>query len=253
METIGTRIRRLREERCWSQEQLAQEIGIAREALSAVENAKRDIKAAELGKIADVLGVSTDQLLGRVPLTKVTLGQTSKAPKEPLPRINVPAKNVSKFREVLLYILNKVGARPNVGQTVLYKMLYFIDFDYYEKYEEQIIGATYQKNHFGPTPIEFKKIVEQMIQEGDLELVKSKYFQKEQVKYLPHRSANLALLSAREVQLVDEVVNRLADKSASQVSEYSHGDVPWQVTDDMEYIDYETVFYRTAPYSVRGD
>ena len=24
---------------------------------------------------------------------------------------------------------------------VLYKILYFIDFDYYEKYEEQLVGA----------------------------------------------------------------------------------------------------------------
>ena len=44
--------------------------------------------------------------------------------------------------------------------TVLYKLLYFIDFDYYEKFEEQLVGATYIKNHFGPTPVEFKKIVD---------------------------------------------------------------------------------------------
>ncbi len=47
----------------------------------------------------------------------------------------------------LLYVLNKVGCKYNVGETVLYKLLYFIDFDFYEKYEEQLIGATYVKNH----------------------------------------------------------------------------------------------------------
>jgi len=31
--------------------------------------------------------------------------------------------------------------------TVLYKILYFIDFDYYEKYEEQLMGALYIKNN----------------------------------------------------------------------------------------------------------
>ena len=60
--------------------------------------------------------------------------------------------------------------------TVLYKLLYFIDFDYYEKFEEQLVGATYIKNHFGPTPVEFKKIVESMESKGELETVKSKYF-----------------------------------------------------------------------------
>ena len=53
-------------------------------------------------------------------------------------RINVPQKNFQKFKEVLIYILNSVGAKPNIGETVIYKLLYFIDFDYYEKHEEQL-------------------------------------------------------------------------------------------------------------------
>lgn len=51
-------------------------------------------------------------------------------PKETEIRIDIPQKNLDKFKEVLLYILNKVGANPNIGQTVIYKLLYFIDFNY---------------------------------------------------------------------------------------------------------------------------
>jgi hypothetical protein len=54
-------------------------------------------------------------------------------------RISVPQKNLKNFKEALLYILNKVGSKPNVGETVIYKLLYFVDFDYYEKFEEQFI------------------------------------------------------------------------------------------------------------------
>jgi hypothetical protein len=77
-------------------------------------------------------------------------------------RIHIPQKNIEKFKQVLLYVLNKVGAKPNVGQTVIYKLLYFIDFDYYEKYEKQLMGLTYMKNTFGPTPMEFKSVVDEM-------------------------------------------------------------------------------------------
>ncbi|QQS18171.1 hypothetical protein IPL68_06065 [Candidatus Saccharibacteria bacterium] len=52
---------------------------------------------------------------------------------EIIPRDIDPQTNPEKLREVLLYVLGKVGAKPNVGETVLYKLLYFIDFDYYEK------------------------------------------------------------------------------------------------------------------------
>jgi uncharacterized phage-associated protein len=159
-------------------------------------------------------------------------------------RISIPAKNVEKLREVLLYILNKVGAKPNVGETMLYKLLYFIDFDFYEKYEEQLIGASYKKNIYGPTPLEFAEIVSEMVTAHEVAKIKSDYFQ-------PLREARLDILSANELKLIDDVLNRLGDKNASQISEYSHGDVPWKVTENMGIINYETVFYRTPEYSVR--
>lgn len=252
-DVLGERIRELREAKGWQQDELAQKMGLSRETLSGIENGRRHVKAEELGRFADVLGVSSDQLLGRIALDKVNLEKIY--PQEravEAMRINVPAKNLQKFKEVLLYVLNKVGARSNVGETVIYKLLYFIDFDFYEKYEEQLIGATYKKNTYGPTPVEFMSIVNEMIVDREIEKVKSSFYQKEQKKYLPLRAARLGILSARELSLIDEVLSRLGDKNASQISEYSHGDIPWKVTEDMGIIDYETVFYRAPEYSVRS-
>jgi len=39
--------------------------------------------------------------------------------------------------------------------------------------------------------------------------------------------------------------------NAAEISDYSHRDVPWLTTNNGEIIDYESVFYRTKPYSVR--
>jgi len=145
---------------------------------------------------------------------------------------------------------NKVGSKPNIGETVIYKLLYFLDFDYYEKYEEQLIGASYIKNRYGPTPVEFIKIVETMM-EKDIVKVESKYFDYPQTKYLPLRKPDLTRLKASEIAVIDDVMNRLSDMNANQISDYSHGDVPWITTGEGEIIEYESVFYRTAPYSVR--
>jgi len=70
--------------------------------------------------------------------TKVGFEKKGKAKKitKPEMRIIISQANVKKFKEVFLYILEKVGARPNIGETALYKLLYFIDFDYYEKYQK---------------------------------------------------------------------------------------------------------------------
>jgi len=166
-------------------------------------------------------------------------------------RISVPQKNVEKFKQALLYITSEVGARPNVGETVLYKLLYFMDFDYYEKYEEQLIGATYQKGPYGPVPVEFEAIIRQMIDEHEIEMHSRIYHEHEQKKYLPLKDPDLSVFTGREIDLMNDVIARLAYMGARQISDYSHQDVPWLTTSSGEEIPYETVFYRTPAYSVR--
>ena len=58
-------------------------------------------------------------------------------------------------------------------------------------------------------------------------------------------------ITGNEQKLIDDVLNSLSDMNAKQISKYSHNDVPWQTTEEGEVIDYESVFYRTPPYSVR--
>ncbi|MDR3195212.1 MAG: SocA family protein [Endomicrobium sp.] len=171
--------------------------------------------------------------------------------KEDNMRISIPQNNIKKFKEAFIYILNKVGAKVNVGQTVLYKILYFIDFNYYELYEEQLMGLKYIKNTYGPTPIDFAKLIKQMQKDGDCEEIRTKYFNCEQTKYLPKRTAILAEISAQEIKHIDETLKRYSDKSAKELSEISHKDIPWLIAKNGKVIDYESVFYRTEETSMR--
>ena len=173
--------------------------------------------------------------------------------KENIEDIRIPPTkpDMDKYREVLLYILNTVGAKPNIGETVLHKLLYFIDFDYYEKYEEALIGEQYIKNHHGPTSKNMKSIIESMVENKEIEVVQGKHFEYEQKKCLPLRKPDLSILSAQEVQHIDGVLDRLSDKTAKYLSEYSHKDLPWMSTDDRDTIDYELVFYRNDTHSVK--
>ena len=143
------------------------------------------------------------------------------------------------------------GAKSNVGETVLYKLLYFIDFDFYEKYEEQLMGLTYIKNTHGPTPREFKLVVDEMVSEGLVDKVSSKHFTYTQKKYLPVVKPDLKLLNAAELAMVDSVLDRYSDHSAAQLSQLSHDDTPWQMAGDKENIEYEYAFYRPERFSVR--
>jgi len=248
-------IKKLRAERKFSQEYMAGQLGMSRPTFSMVESGDRELTVSEAEKLAQVLGVSIDDLLaGRAPKHNVSIIKDEPRKKQPSKdmEIRVEEKHLDKFQDVLLYILERIGAKPNVGETVLYKLLYFIDFDYYEKYEQNLLGATYIKNHHGPTPVEFRAIVTEMEKNGQVEQVKSKFFQYEQKKYLPLESPDLSRLSAREIQHIDEVIARLGWKTAKELSDYSHTDTPWLVHKEGEPISYESVFYRDQDHSVRN-
>jgi transcriptional regulator with XRE-family HTH domain len=245
-----------RKKRGFSQEYIASELGISRPTYLQIEQGERDLTLPEAQKLAAVFGISFENFLAEKELVLGVVIEKEKSVKNIRNqeiRISVPQKNLEKFKEVLLYILSRVGGKPNVGETVIYKLLYFIDFDFYEKFEEQLIGATYIKNHYGPTPVEFKTIVEDMIKNGEIVKVDNNFFNYPQRKYLPVREPDLTKLKdARELRHIDEVLARLADKNATELSNYSHDDVPWLIAEDNKPLDYEAVFYRTPKTSVRN-
>jgi len=193
---LSKRIRSIREQLGYSQERLAELLGISRVTVSQMEAGRRKLSASDLKKLSDILEIPADYLLNPEKEPEVVI-QEVRENEEPVQsmRVSVPQEKVDKFKEVLLYILNRVGAMPNVGRTVVYKLLYFIDFDYYEQYEEQLIGARYQKKQYGPIPMEFAKIVQKMEQDGDLTEVKNEYFERLQTKYLARRTPDLSVLS----------------------------------------------------------
>ena len=249
-----TFLKKTRQEQDINQEFLAKKIGVSRPTYAQIESGTRDMSVKEAQKLARFFGLSLEDFLAgkKTQTQKVELEKFKKVKmKNSEPRVSIPQEKVEKFKEVLLYILERIGARPNVGEAVVCKLMYFIDFDYYEKFEEQLIGAKYIKNHFGPTPVAFPEIVAQMEQEGDLTRVTKKYFQHDQKKYLPRRSADFSNFSAQEKELIDWEIERFKDFNASKMRDYSHKDVPWIGANDLQPINYEAVFSRTDEFSVR--
>jgi len=243
----------LREKDGCSQDELAKRLGVSRQTIIKYERNCASVPMHTIRQLSEIFDVPIETFTnGKIPATPAynILPQTVEKLEGEL-RIDIPQENVNKFKEVLLYVLEKVGAKSNVGQTVLYKLLYFIDFDYYELYEKQLIGAKYIKNHHGPTPVDFTRIVEQMIESNELEVIKTKHFNYDQTKYLPRRRANIQVLSDSEITHIDVVLRKHSDKNASELSDYSHKDIPWIATEERQCIPYEAVFYRTPETSVR--
>ncbi len=247
---IGLRIASLRKLKGYSQDELAKVVGISRPSLTQIELGKRNLTVLELKKLADHLSFSIDNLLSVEFTTEEDLDHTVSEDRAEY-RVSAPKLNIDKFKNILLYILEKCAGKPNVGETVLYKLLYFCDFNYYELYEEQLSGAEYRKLPYGPVPHKLDAIINQMKTDNLLERFKTEYHGYPQTRYIPLVKSDLTKLKASEKDVMDKVIEQYSDWSASAISDYSHKDIPWKASKEGEVIDYELVFYREHPYSVR--
>ena len=159
--------------------------------------------------------------------------------------------NIEKFKQVLHYVINRCGYLENVGKTVLFKILYFIDFDYYELYEEKITGEQYRKLPLGPGPIHFEEAIKELEDEGKIErfAIPSGNFWQQKFLSLEYPSAEL--LNRKELQLIGDDIDVYSRMNARRISEFSHKDIPYKATKDEDIINYEKVFYRDSIFSVR--
>lgn len=159
--------------------------------------------------------------------------------------------NLPKFKQVLHYIIHTCGCAPNVGKTVLWKILYFSDFDFYELFEEHLTGEMYFKLPRGPAPSDFDTAIAELTSEGKVGSVDSKFGGYDQKRFLSCEKPDVSLLSATELQHIENTISKYSHMNATQVSAISHADLPYIATKDNMPIKYELVFYRDPQMSVR--
>jgi len=247
----GEVIKSLRSQKNISQDQLARILGIPRSSISQIENGGRELSFVEFQKVLTLFEVSFEEFVTYSDSKKKKTSQKNKG-------INKKIKfDTNKFKQLLLYILQKCGSRPNVGETVLYKLLYFCDFDYFETFEKPLTGMKYKKMQFGPIPDQllFNPVISEMRQCGMVEKVTRPYVNDTiQTRYLNFTEADLSVFGNdidKMIKIVDAVIERLSGMSARQIEDHSHRDYPWRAHQLDEEIDYSTVFFRSGEFANR--
>ena len=102
-ETMGKRISELRKNKGMTQEQLAQRVGVTAQAVSKWENDLSCPDISILPQLAEALGVTTDELLGKVQLRSLSLEDAEKKEKRKHP-VNVRL-NLQKWEKVVFALL----------------------------------------------------------------------------------------------------------------------------------------------------
>ena len=150
--------------------------------------------------------------------------------------------NEEKFRELVLYIAHRSQNDWRFGATKLNKLLYYIDTRSYVEHGTPITGATYRHLPAGPVPSAILEAKRQLIDSGHAEIVYRPYFNYHQERLVPQREPKTYLFTAVELALVDDVITQLWEYNGTELSDFSHKEWGWQLTDNYEDIPYELVW-----------
>lgn len=147
-----------------------------------------------------------------------------------------------RLRELILHISARCQSDPKYGATKLNKILWWSDFLAFAELGAPITGLEYMRLGKGPVPKRLVPVREAM--EANREIAVSKvqtlggYVQS---RIVPLRQPNLDLFTAQQMEVVNRVISALWHKTATGVSNLSHGKA-WEVAEDRGPIPYEAVF-----------
>ncbi|HOG15325.1 MAG TPA: DUF4065 domain-containing protein [Candidatus Absconditabacterales bacterium] len=227
-------IKKLRKKNNWTQDQVAEMLGISRVTYNLLENGKTP-RTPYIKSLQDIFDISFSALQNNKKIKHKTLND----------------RQYKKIKNLILYILNKTSSLPNVGKTVIYKILYFCEFDRYELTGERLTGLDFIKLPKGPAPENFDFIINRMEKEESIISITAKYMGYIQQRYIINEKVADNLLEGEQKTHVNKVIEKFKNMNASEISEYSHGDIPWKATPDMEIIDINLANHRLYPYSAK--
>ena len=167
----------------------------------------------------------------KIPESKVTTGKFDK----------------TKFGELILCIASKSKDDEKFGSIKLNKILYYSDFFAYRFLGHSITGADYMNLAEGPAPKQLLSVRNELISKGLLDLEYRSYFNGIQQRPVAKRECNEHLFEPDELDIVDQVIKGLRDCNGKEVSDISHREYGWRLTEESDIIPYRTAWLSSEP------
>ena len=152
--------------------------------------------------------------------------------------------NEKKYKNVILFFANKIR-NGTLGKLKMMKLLYFLDFDFFEKYDHSITKDEYLRFKMGPVPRMAEKILKQMNgKEIKISRKKIGAGYNDQFHIEPLKDFDIKLFTKEELLMMEEVAGKWEKLSGTEMKSASHGEAPWIATKPNDIIDYNLAYYR---------
>ncbi len=152
--------------------------------------------------------------------------------------------NEKKYKNAILFFAKKIQ-NGTLGKLKLMKLLYYLDFDFFEKYGRPVTGDEYLRFENGPVPRMAEKIIKQM--SGKEIKITSRKMPKgynDQQHIEPLTDFNPESFSKEEILMMEEIADKWEKFTGAEMKSASHGEAPWIATKPNDIIDYNLAYYR---------
>ena len=213
-------IKRIRTDRGLTQLFVADKINLSRPSYSLVESGLKDLTVVQLYALADVLGVSPQDLIaGSIGLSGDSF-------------------NPEKFKETILACIN-FGRNDDgwITKVKLAKLVYLCDFNWFYSNRDSITGSTYLALEGGPTPEGYFRIMDELFDD--------------QAITIEPRGAALMIsanekqppikLNSRELELIAKICNKWKDLGTREIVDFTRAQAPYSRTNLKGMIDYKLI------------
>lgn len=156
----------------------------------------------------------------------------------------MPKIDQKKYKNAIIFFAQKIQ-NGTLGKLKLMKLLYYLDFDFFEKYGRSITGDEYLRFEMGPVPRQAKSLLEKM-NGKEIKITKRKiangYNDQEHIEALTSFDPNV--FEPEELLMLADVASKWEKFTGSDMKSASHGEAPWIAAKPNEVIDYNLVYYR---------
>lgn len=153
-------------------------------------------------------------------------------------------KNKEKLQNAILYFA-KYSKPKTVGKTKLAKLLYYLDFDHFEKHLEPVTRAVYKNKERGPMPDDFYSQLNEMRHKGKIGIKKIKTnYEKDMELIIPLVEPNLSVFTEDEIKTLKTVIGKWKDATGKHMTNESHKESPWKGTRRNEVVPYQLAIHR---------
>ena len=149
--------------------------------------------------------------------------------------------NKEKYKNAVLFFTENI---PHLGVTKLNKLLYFLDFDHFEKYGDAVTEDIYENMDLGPVPRHVDEILNEMRDEKLLDIAPEQVIDFVRYHLIAEAKHNPNVFKPSEIEVMCEVAEKWSHHTAKEIVIASHGEAPWLATRNGEDIPYPLAYYR---------